>query len=206
LFGHSNQQIKDAVRAALDSGWVRGGHIPQEAQLARVICNRFPAIEQIRFTNSGTEANLFAIQTARTMSGKSKVVVFEGGYHGGVFVFGATPSPINAPYDFIVAPYNDWEGTRALLESNKADIACVIIEAHQGAGGCIPGRPEFLQELDLWTKENQIIFILDEVMTSRLAGGGLQEKYNLRPDLTTLGKYIGGGFSFGAFGGRADIL
>jgi len=206
LFGHSNAQIKEAVRQALDSGWVRGGHIPQEEQLARIICDRFPAIDQIRFTNSGTEANLFAIQTARAVSGKSKVVVFEGGYHGGVFVFGATPSRINAPYDFIVAPYNDWDGTQALLDRHKADIACVIIEAHQGAGGCIPGDPEFLRQLDAWTKANEVFFILDEVMTSRLAGGGLQEQYGLRPDLTTLGKYIGGGFSFGAFGGRADLM
>ncbi|MGY6273146.1 aspartate aminotransferase family protein [Achromobacter denitrificans] len=206
LFGHSDPAIKQAVQQALDSGWVRGGHIPQEAELAAIICKRFPSIERVRFANSGTEANLYAIQTARAITGKNKVVVFEGGYHGGVFVFSGARSPITAPFDFIVAPYNDWEGTLALLEADKDDIACVIVEPHQGSGGCIPARPAFLKHIEAWTREHDCIFILDEVMTSRLAGGGLQEVHGLKPDMTTLGKYIGGGFSFGAFGGRADIM
>lgn len=206
LFGHSNPLIKQAVQEALDTGWVRGGHIPQETELAAIICDRFPSIERLRFTNSGTEANLYAIQTARVVTGKNKVVVFEGGYHGGVFVFSGPRSPITAPFDFILAPYNDWEGTLALLEADKDDIACVLVEPHQGSGGCIPARPEFLKHIEAWTREHDCIFILDEVMTSRLAGGGLQEVHGIKPDMTTLGKYIGGGFSFGAFGGRADIM
>jgi glutamate-1-semialdehyde 2,1-aminomutase len=207
LFGHSDPIIKQAVQQALNSGWVRGGHIPQEAELAALICKRFPAIERVRFTNSGTEANLFAIQTARAVTGKNKVVVFEGGYHGGVFVFsGAKRSPIVAPFNFIVAPYNNWGGTLPLLETDKDDIACVVIEAHQGSGGCIPAKPEFLKHIEAWTRKHNCIFILDEVMTSRLAGGGLQEVHGIKPDMTTLGKYVGGGFSFGAFGGRADIM
>lgn len=206
LFGHSHPDIKQAVLTALDTGWVRGGHIPQETELASAICRRFPSIERVRFANSGTEANLYAIQTARAVTGKSKVVVFEGGYHGGVFVFSGALSPLTAPFDFIVAPYNDWEGTLVLLEAEKNDIACVIIEAHQGSGGCIPAKRDFLKHIEDWTHEHDCIFILDEVMTSRLAGGGLQETHGLKPDMTTLGKYIGGGFSFGAFGGRADIM
>ncbi|RTZ44420.1 aminotransferase class III-fold pyridoxal phosphate-dependent enzyme [Candidimonas sp. SYP-B2681] len=206
LFGHSEPAIKEAVQRALDSGWVRGGHIPQEAELASLICERFPSIERVRFANSGTEANLYAIQTARAVSGKNKVVVFEGGYHGGVFVFSGAKSPITAPFDFIIAPYNDWAGTLALLEADKRDIACVLIEAHQGSGGCIPATPAFLKHIEAWANEHEALFILDEVMTSRLSGGGLQEVYGLKPDMTTLGKYIGGGFSFGAFGGRADIM
>src|SRR5690606_13747246 len=206
LFGHSHPDIKKAVQTALDSGWVRGGHIPQETELASTICGRFPSIERIRFANSGTEANLYAIQTARAVTGKNKVVVFEGGYHGGVFIFGGAPSPLTAPFDFIVAPYNDWDGTLALLQADKEDIACVIIEAHQGSGGCIPAKQAFLKHIENWTREHDSMFILDEVMTSRLAGGGLQEIHGLKPDMTTLGKYIGGGFSFGAFGGRADIM
>ncbi len=206
LFGHSDPTIKSAVQQALESGWVRGGHIAQEAELAATICSRFPSIELVRFTNSGTEANLYAIQTARAVTGKNKVVVFEGGYHGGVFVFSGPRSAIAAPFDFVLAPYNDWEGTLALLDANQDDIACVLIEAHQGSGGCIPAKPEFLKNIEAWTRQHQSIFILDEVMTSRLAGGGLQSVYGLMPDMTTLGKYIGGGFSFGAFGGRADLM
>lgn len=206
LFGHSDPQIRQAVLEALESGWVRGGHTTEEAELAALICARFPSIERVRFTNSGTEANLFAIQTARVATGREKIVVFEGGYHGGVLSFGATPSPIVAPFDFIIAPYNDWAATHALLEANRGQIACILIEAHQGAGGCIPGKPEFLRQLQQWARDDQALFILDEIMTSRLAGGGLQEIFGLQPDMTTLGKYIGGGFSFGAFGGRADLM
>lgn len=206
LFGHSNPTIKQALHEALESGWVRGGHIPQEEVLASLICSRFTTIEQVRFTNSGTEANLVALQTARYITGKTKVVVFEGGYHGGVLVFGAKPSPINIPFEYIVAPYNDWLGTLNLLNQHKDEIACVIIEGHQGAGGCIPSDPEFLHNIDQWTKENNAFFILDEVMTSRFSGGGIQELLGLKPDITTLGKYIGGGLSFGAFGGRADVM
>lgn len=206
LFGHSDPVIRKAVETALDNGWVRGGHIQQEAELAEAICQRFPSIERIRFANSGTEANLYAIQTARAVTGKNKVMVFEGGYHGGVFVFSGPRSPITAPFDFVLAPYNNWDGTLALLEANKDELACVLVEPMQGSGGCIPAKPEFLQQIEKWTAANGSLFILDEVMTSRLAGGGLQEVYGLKPDMTTLGKYIGGGFSFGAFGGRADLL
>jgi len=206
LYGHSDPVLKAAVQRALDSGWVRGGHIEQEEELAGLICARFPSIAQIRFANSGTEANLYAFSVARAVSGKNKIVVFEGGYHGGVFMFGAARSPLTAPFDFVRAPYNDWAGTEALLNANRDDLACVVIEPMQGSGGCIAAEPEFLRQLRRWTEANGTILVFDEVMTSRLAGGGLQGVYGIAPDMTTLGKYIGGGFSFGAFGGRADIM
>lgn len=206
LYGHSDPVLKQAVQQALDSGWVRGGHIEQEEELASLICERFPSITQIRFANSGTEASLYAFSTARAVTGKNKVMVFEGGYHGGVFMFGSTTSPITAPFDFVRAPYNDWAGTEALLNAHRNDLACVVIEPMQGSGGCIPADPEFLHALRSWTEANDTLLVFDEVMTSRLAGGGLQGVYGIAPDMTTLGKYIGGGFSFGAFGGRADIM
>lgn len=207
LYGHSHPVLRESIEVALNSGWVRGGHIEQEEELARLICNRFPSIELIRFANSGTEANLYAISVARAISGKKKIMVFEGGYHGGVFVFsGSAPSPITAPFDFVLAPYNDWDATLALLEQNREDLACILIEPMQGSGGCIPASVDFLRALQAWAEKNDTLFILDEVMTSRMSGGGLQEVYGLKPDMTTLGKYIGGGFSFGAFGGRKDIM
>ncbi|MFA7505648.1 MAG: aminotransferase class III-fold pyridoxal phosphate-dependent enzyme [Burkholderiaceae bacterium] len=206
LYGHSNPALRQAILEALDKGWVMGGHIRHEEELARLICKRFASIELVRFANSGTEANLFAISTARAVTGRDKVVVFEGGYHGGVFTFGLTRSAMEAPFDFIKAPYNDIEGTRALLDGHAAEIGSVILEPMQGSAGCIPAEPEFLRMLREWTTANGALLIFDEVMTSRLSPGGLQALRGVTPDLTTLGKYIGGGFSFGAFGGRADLM
>ncbi len=206
LYGHSHPALRRAVLEALDNGWVMGGHIRHEEELARLICRRFPSIELVRFANSGTEANLFAISMSRAITGKDKVVVFEGGYHGGVFTFGLQRSAMEAPFEFIKAQYNDIDGTRALLDAHAADIGTVILEPMQGSGGCIPADHDFLRMLREWTKANGALLIFDEVMTSRLAPGGLQELVGVTPDLTTLGKYIGGGFSFGAFGGRADLM
>lgn len=206
LYGHSDPVLRQAIEQALNSGWVRGGHIPQEEELARIVCGRFPSMERVRFVNSGTEANVYAIATARAVTGREKVMVFEGGYHGGVLMFGGAASPLNAPFDFVRAPYNDWDATHALLQAHAGALACVLVEPMQGSAGCIPADPGFLHALRAWTQEHGTLLVLDEVMTSRLAGGGLQEVHGLRPDLTTLGKYIGGGFSFGAFGGRADIM
>lgn len=206
LYGHSDPVLRKAVIGALDSGWVMGGHIRLEEELASLICARFASIELVRFANSGTEANLYAIAAARAISGKNKVVVFEGAYHGGVFIFGSTPSALNAPFDFVKAPYNDIDGTSALLDANCGDIGTIVIEPMQGSGGCIPADHGFLKMLRQWATRNGALLIFDEVMTSRLAPGGLQSVCGVTPDLTTLGKYIGGGFSFGAFGGRADLI
>jgi glutamate-1-semialdehyde 2,1-aminomutase len=206
LYGHSDPVLRNAVIGALDSGWVMGGHIRLEEEFASLICARFASIELVRFANSGTEANLYAISAARAISGKNKVMVFEGAYHGGVFSFGVTPSALIAPFDFVKAPYNDVEGTRALLDANRDAIGSIVIEPMQGSGGCIPADHSFLKMLREWASRNGTILIFDEVMTSRLSPGGLQAVCGVMPDLTTLGKYIGGGFSFGAFGGRADLM
>ncbi len=206
LYGHSNAELRQAVIGALDHGWVMGGQIRDEEELASLICARFASIERVRFANSGTEANLYAISASRAITGKNKVVVFEGAYHGGVFTFGLTPSPMAAPFDFVKAPYNDIEGTRSLLDANAADIGTVVIEPMQGSGGCIPADHAFLKMLRDWTTAHGAVLIFDEVMTSRLSPGGLQALCGVTPDMTTLGKYIGGGFSFGAFGGRADLM
>ncbi|RYF63259.1 MAG: aminotransferase class III-fold pyridoxal phosphate-dependent enzyme, partial [Comamonadaceae bacterium] len=207
LYGHSHPVLRKAVLQALDGGWVMGGHIRAEEELARLICERFDSIDLVRFANSGTEANLYAISAARAITAKPKIMVFEGGYHGGVFTFASgAPGPLTAPFDFVRAPYNDVEGTLALLEAHADTIGTIVVEPMQGSGGCIAGDRAFLQMLRDWSSAHGALLIFDEVMTSRLAPGGLQQVHGIAPDLTTLGKYIGGGFSFGAFGGRADLM
>ena len=140
---------------------------------------------------------------AGSSPGAKKYLVFNGSYHGAVFGFATSGSPINVPFDYIVAPYNNIEGTRALITD---DLALVILEPMIGSGGCIPASAEFLTMLRRETTRVGALLILDEVMTSRLASGGLQSVVGVKPDLTTLGKYLGGGMSFGAFGGRAEIM
>jgi glutamate-1-semialdehyde 2,1-aminomutase len=206
LYGHSNPVIRAAIDTALDGGISLGGQNVIEAKFARAVCDRFPSIERIRFTNSGTEANLMAISAACVVTGRKKVMAMNGGYHGGVFTFAGGGSPINAPFDFVLAQYNDIAGTLALIEANATELAAIILEPMIGSGGCIAAEPAFLHALrDAATRVGALL-ILDEVMTSRLYPGGLQAMRGVRPDLTTLGKYIGGGMSFGAFGGRADII
>jgi glutamate-1-semialdehyde 2,1-aminomutase len=205
IAGHSHPAIRRAVAAALADGISLGGHNTLEHRFAEAVRARFPAMALLRFTNSGTEANLMALSAAIAVTGRRRVMAFTGGYHGAVFVFSAGPN-INAPFDWVVAPYNDTEVTLALLEANAADLAAVILEPMLGGGGCIPAEPEFLRAVRVATERHGILLILDEVMTSRLAPGGLQTEYGVRPDLMTLGKYVGGGMSFGAFGGRADVM
>jgi len=206
LYGHSNPIIREALDTALDAGWNLGGHGIMEAKLARTIADRFPSIDMLRFTNSGTEANLMAIATAVAVTGRSQVMVFDGGYHGGILYFAGGGIPINAPHKWLLAPYNEPAAAVALAEANAADLACIIVEPMLGSGGCIPADPTFLQALrDVATRIGAIL-IFDEVMTSRMSGGGMQERLGITPDMTTLGKYIGGGMSFGSFGGTAAIM
>ncbi len=205
IYGHSNPKIRAAVDGALDSGWNLGAHGLAEARFARAVCERF-GLERVRFTNSGTEANVMALATARAVTGRRTILAFQGGYHGGVLTFAGGGSPINVPFDFLLAPYNDLPAAEAAIGQAGEALAAVIIEPMLGGGGCIPAEPGFLHGLRAAATRAGALLILDEVMTSRLAPGGLQSVHGVRPDLTTLGKYVGGGMSFGAFGGRADIL
>jgi glutamate-1-semialdehyde 2,1-aminomutase len=180
-----------------------------EIEAARLVADRFPSIEQVRFTNSGTEANLMALATASHHTGRSRIVVFEDGYHGGVLSFVHGSSPMNVPHDFAVVPYNDIEAVRAIFgphDDDSSEIACVLVEPMQGSGGCIPAADGFLGEIRQLCDNSGALLVFDEVMTSRLSPGGAQELFDVMPDMTTLGKYLAGGLTFGAFGGRADIL
>ncbi|HEV8679388.1 MAG TPA: aminotransferase class III-fold pyridoxal phosphate-dependent enzyme [Stellaceae bacterium] len=206
LYGHSHPAIRRALDEALDGGWNMGAHGPAEARFARAICARFPSIDLVRFTNSGTEANLMAVSLARALTGREKILVFKGGYHGGVFYFRGKGSKVNAPFDFLVAEYNDSAGARALVAPHAHDLAAILIEPMLGGSGCIPATREFLADLRALASETGAVLIFDEVMTSRLAPGGLQEVHGILPDMTTLGKYVGGGMTFGAFGGKAALM
>lgn len=206
LYGHSNPTIMAAIRSALDDGIVLGGPNLHEAELANLITRRFPSLDLLRFCNSGTEANLLALMTARAHTGRNKVMVFRGGYHGGVFLFPAKLPEITAPFDWIVASYNDADAATRLIRENADDLAAVLLEPMMGNGGGIPGDPAFLQALRDESARAGTLLIFDEVMTSRLSPSGLQGKLGITPDMTTLGKYLGGGLSFGAFGGRDEIM
>jgi glutamate-1-semialdehyde 2,1-aminomutase len=207
LYGHSHPVIRQAIRDALDEGWVFGAPNKYETALAAAVCGRFPSIELVRFCNSGTEANLYALSLARVATGKPAVMVFEGSYHGGAFYFvSAAGSPINVPFPFVVAPYNDAETAARLVAEHAHELAAVLVEPMQGSAGAIAGERGFLQTLRDATAEHGVLLVFDEVMTSRLSTGGLQTALGITPDLTTLGKYLGGGLATGAFGGRADLM
>ena len=206
LFGHNHPVIRRAIDKALDQGISLSGHNVDEMRLSRLMCERFPSIELVRFTNSGTEANLLAISIARHATGRGKVMVFQGGYHGGLLYFRNGNMAINAPFDYVLGEYNNLESVREMIRAHASDLACVLIEPMQGSGGCIPASVEFLGMIREESRKSGAILIFDEVMTSRLSTGGLQQVHNIHPDLTTLGKYLGGGMSFGAFGGNKDIM
>lgn len=206
LYGHSEPAIQEAMTAAIQGGISLGAPNRYEAMLGEELIHRFAALERVRFTNSGTEANIMAISTARAVTGRSRVVAFREGYHGGVLTFAHGGSALNLPFPWLMADYNDLAGTEALLREHADDIACVILEQMLGGGGCIRATDAFLAMLRRVTTEIGALLIFDEVMTSRLDFGGMQAITGVIPDLMSLGKYIGGGASFGAFGGRSDIM
>src|SRR4051812_26354371 len=206
LYGHSERAVLDAVRAALDRGLNLGGVNDLEPRLAELVCARFPSLDLVRFTNSGTEANLMALALAVATTGRRRILVFRGGYHGGVLTFGDGPSPVTVPHEWLLADYDDVDATRELIEEHGSELAAVLVEPMLGAGGCVPAGDDFLAMLRAETAACGALLVFDEVMTSRLAPGGLQSVVGVTPDLTTLGKYLGGGMSFGAFGGRADLM
>jgi glutamate-1-semialdehyde 2,1-aminomutase len=206
IFGHSHPVIRKAIEAALDQGLNFGAHNAVEARFAAAICARFPSIDLVRFTNSGTEANLMAVSAARAITGRPKILVFTGGYHGGVFYFRGHGSAINAPFEYLLGTYNDLAAVEKLVQPHRTELAAILIEPMLGGSGCIPATREFLADLRALASETGAVLIFDEVMTSRLAPGGLQEVHGILPDMTTLGKYVGGGMSFGAFGGSARIM
>jgi glutamate-1-semialdehyde 2,1-aminomutase len=205
LLGHSPAPVRAAAHQAIDGGWALGAVHPNEVRLAELIAGRFASIEQVRFTNSGTEANLMALAVATNHTDRRRVLVFDGGYHGGVLTF-AGHRDVNVPHDWIVSAYNDTEAVGTVFAERGDSIAAVLVEPLQGSAGCLPADPEFLRSLRRNCDDSGAVLIFDEVMTSRLAPGGMQELLGITPDLTTLGKYLAGGFTFGAFGGPRHLM
>lgn len=206
LYGHSNPIIQEAVRDAMETGISFGAPNRHEAQFAAMIVDRFPAVDLVRFCNSGSEATLMCLSVARAVTGRDRFIAFEGAYHGGFLMLSGDHDQLNVPHDITRLPYNDTEAAVAAIREIGADLAGVILEPMIGAGGCIPAEQEFLEALRRETRDQGALLIFDEVITSRLSPGGLQEKTGVLPDLTALGKYLGGGLTFGAFGGRRDIM
>lgn len=206
LYGHNHPTIRQAIDTALDSGWNLGAPGVNEAALAQLLCDRFPSVELVRFTNSGTEANLLALATAVLHTGRRSVLVFDGAYHGSLLSFGDGGLPINVPHQWVVGTYNDLAETARLIRQHAADLAAILVEPMLGSGGCVPADPAFLELLRRGADDTGAVLIFDEVMTSRMSVGGMQHRLGITPDLTTLGKYLGGGMTFGAFGGRRELM
>lgn len=221
IAGHSNPEIIAAVQEAIGRGLSYGAPTAIEVDMAERIGEIMPSIEMVRMVNSGTEATMSAIRLARGYTGRDNIVKFEGGYHGhgdsllvkagsGALTFGEPNSP-GVPADLakhtLTLDYNNSEQVRELFAAQGDSIACIIVEPVSGNMNCIPPVPGFLETLREVCDEHGALLIFDEVMTGfRVAFGGAQEVYNIKPDLTTLGKIIGGGMPVGAFGGRRDVM
>jgi len=206
VFGHSNPLIAGTISRTVAQGLNFGAPTEHEVKLSAELRNRFPAMELLRFCNSGTEANLLAIATARAVSGKDAIMVFNGAYHGSVFYFSHGASPLNMPFPVVMSTFNNPEKAASDIAKHAARIAAVIVEPMQGGAGALPATPEFITALREATERHGVLLIFDEVMTSRVHFGGMQAYFGVKPDLVTLGKYIAGGLSTGAFGGRAGIM
>ena len=221
ILGHAYPKIISAVKAAADHGTSFGIPNPFEVTMAKLICELVPSVKKVRMCNSGTEACMSAIRLARGFTKRDKIIKFDGCYHGhadsllvkagsGALTFGY-PDSAGVPAAFtqhtIVLPFNDVGAVKAAFAANKNAIAGIIVEPVPGNAGLYLPKPGYLEFLSEVTRANGALLIFDEVMTGfRLAPGGAQERFGIQPDLTTLGKIIGGGLPVGAFGGRADIM
>ena len=198
-------EVADAVRAVLDRGWGYGAMSEPETVFAQALVERFASVEQIRFTNSGSEADLMAVLTARHVTGRDRVVVFEGGYHGGPMTFLPGSEPLRVPFTFTVLPYNDIAAVEAEFASHGDQIAVSWWSRCSGRVGASPGRGSSSRRCAPSPRPTAHCSVIDQAMTSRLAVGGAQELHGLRADLTVLGKVLRWRVSFGAFGGSREV-
>jgi glutamate-1-semialdehyde 2,1-aminomutase len=227
ILGHAPPDVVKAVQEAAASGLSFPGPTEHEVRLAEVLTRRVPSLETLRFTNSGTEATMNAVRAARAFTGRARIAKFEGAFHGThdwVLVSvtpdpkaagGRTrPRPVAASAGLppavlkhtVVLPWNDADACEAIIEKEAATLAAVLVDPLLGIGGIVPPVDGFLERLRAVTERHGIVLVFDEVISFRIAAGGAQERFGIRPDLTTLGKIIGGGLPIGAFGGRTDIM
>ena len=221
IAGHAHPKVVSALKKAVENGTSFGAPTALEIQLAEMVIKAYPSIEKVRMVNSGTEATMGAIRAARGFTGRDKIIKFEGGYHGhgdgllvkagsGAATFGVPDSP-GVPKSYakntITLPYNDPKALKALIEKEWKDLAAVIIEPVAGNIGCVLPKPGYLETVRRLTKKYGIVLIFDEVMTGfRVSYGGAQAHFGIKPDLTCLGKVIGGGLPVGAYGGKNEIM
>ncbi len=221
IVGHAHPRVTAALKKAITGGTSFGAPTELEVTLAKMVKKAFPSVDMVRMVSSGTEATMSAIRVARGFTGRDKIVKFEGGYHGhgnsllvkagsGVATFGLPDSP-GVPAELakltLTVAYNDLAAVREIASREGEQIACIIVEPVAGNMGCVPPQPGFLEGLRQICDQYGILLILDEVMTGfRVAFGGAQQLFKIKPDLTCLGKVIGGGLPVGAFGGRRDIM
>src|SRR5579864_9458486 len=221
ILGHAEPTVLDAIVSAACNGTSFGASTPSEADLAELVLSAFPSMQKVRFVSSGTEATMSAIRLARAYTKRKYIIKFEGCYHGhadpllvkagsGVATLGI-PGSAGVPEEFIMftlaLPFNNMFAVEQAFQKYKHQIACVIVEPVVGNMGCVPAADDYLVALRLITEREHSVLIFDEVMTGfRVAFGGAQELYNIRPDLTTMGKIIGGGLPVGAYGGSSQIM
>jgi glutamate-1-semialdehyde 2,1-aminomutase len=227
IHGHAHPHIVKAVAGQLAKGTAYGAPVKIQMELAKCLSERIPSLERLRFCNSGSEAMMMAVRAAKAYTKRNKIMKIEGGYHGS---FDAVEVSVAPPIegdgaktsmraipdeeglfrgvlsDIVVAPFNDVPNTKTLIEENADCLAAIIVEPVLGAAGIVPGNSEYLQFLRAASSSCGALLVFDEVVTFRLSYGGAQELYKITPDLTALGKTIGGGLPVGAFGGRADIM
>ena len=227
VLGYKHPRVLDAVRRQLEKGTVFPGVTVPQVRLAELLCERVPSFERVRFANSGTEAVMNAVRAARAFTGRHKIAKIEGGYNGSwddVMVSthpsgeqaGDVVRPVAAPASLglspdstdnvLVLPFNEAEAAAQLIEQQGEQLAAIIVEPVMGSAGMIPAERGYLEMLRELTERFGILLVFDEVITFRVAYGGAQEHYSVTPDLTCLGKLIGGGFPLGAFGGRSDVM
>lgn len=227
VHGHAHPAIVEKVRSVLDKGTAYAAPIEEQAQLAELLCKRVPSVDRVRFCNSGTEAVMFAIRAARAFTGKAAIIKMEGGFHGTIDLMENSIAPTlphpqdqdpwapvsdckgnspNAARDLYIAPYNNAEVVEEILKAKSNEIAAILLEPVMGQTGAIAARPEYLKKLRKLADQYHVLLIFDEIQSLRIDLGGVQNKLNIIPDLTSMGKFIGGGFPVAAFGGREDIM
>jgi glutamate-1-semialdehyde 2,1-aminomutase len=227
ILGHAHPKVVEAIRRQAERGTAFAAANPLEVELATILCERVPSLDAVRFCNSGTEATMFAMRLARAFTGRPKIARMEGGYHGthdhaevsthpAVAEAGPAEAPLARPDSIgtpqwaveqtVVLPFNNPDAAEAILRRHASDVAAVILEPVIGAGGVIAATPDFLRRLRAITRELGMLLIFDEVISLRVAPGGAQAMYGVTPDLTTMGKIIGGGLPVAAFGGRGDVM